>query len=244
MTRNLPSLQTALCLGLVAAGMLFALPGCDQMFKQEEEVPAEEVPPPPTPDEMVAEALDRLRVLEVIPKDVPLQFLISEQGRGQLLGYIRDWKQQTLATEGGQEAVDRLMADLDRQLEAARREQNAAVVLLVADMLEELGSQKGIIGRYREWARVHNNRPVVVIKGWYEEGEEDAPASELTTLAIVDVYIPETGEKKHMMLEEGEEFEDLQFLEIIGRKRGIRLRYLPTGDKFDVMQARPYDPNP
>lgn len=244
MTRILLSLGTALCLGVLAAGMLLALPGCDQMFKEEEEVTEEQVPPPPTPDEMVAEALDRLRVLDVIPKDVPLQFLISDQGRDQLLGYIRDWKQKTLATEGGQEAVDRLMADLEQQLETARREQNAAVVLLVADMLEELGSEKGIIGRYREWAKVHNNRPVVVIKGWYEEGEEGAPASELLTLAIVDVYIPETGEKKHMMIEEGEEFANLKFLEIIGRKRGIRLRYLPTGDKFDVMQARPYDPNP
>jgi hypothetical protein len=227
----------------MAGALLASVAGCDQIFKQEEEVP-EDVPPPPTPDEMVAEALDRLQMLDVIPKDVPLQFLISEQGRGQLLGYIRDWKRETLATEGGEEAVDRLTADLEQQLESARQEQNAAVVLLVADMLEELGSQKGIIRRYREWAEVHNNRPVVVVKGWYEEGEEGAPPSELLTLAIIDVYIPETGEKKHMMVEEGEEFEDLRFIEIIGRKRGVRLRYLPTGDKFDVMQARPYDPNP
>jgi len=185
---------------------------------------------PPTPDEMVEEALRSLQILNVIPPDVPLQLLLAPEGRDQLLAYVRQWKTQADATEGGTPAVKELTTDLEARMKQARQDQNAALMLVLCDLVEELGSKKGIIGRYREWARIHNNRPVVKLKGWFEFEEEGAEQ----VYAFCEVYLPDTEEVRRVVVEEGEEFLGLQFLEIIGKRRGMRLRYLATKDTFEV----------
>ncbi len=221
---------------LVLACIMLALTvaGCKE--EKKEEKPPETTPPPVSVDQMVSEALQSLQLLEIIPPGTPLQFLVSPEGHAQLLKYLGDWKTKSEAEPNGKAAIEKVMQDLDTRMRTAREAQNAAVVLLTTDLLDVLGSDKGIIDRYREWAKLHNNRPVVRVLGFYMEKDDSVTPPKEITYAQLEVRIPETGETKREQIREGSEFDGLRFEEVIGKRRGVGLRYLATGDTFQVMR--------
>jgi hypothetical protein len=221
---------------------------------------AEEAPEPPAPpeedyavtvDELVEDATRQLTVLEVIPPGIPLQFILTPQGRAQVVNDLRRWVEETRKKPNGKQAIEELSDDLDARLQPARHALNGALVLLLCDLLEVVEPENPKIERYREWAHIYNDRPVVIIKGWMKMAPEDAeepaasPFEEPEDLermyAFCEVYLPGSGELHPVQVTEGEQFYGLEFMEIIGQNRGMRLRYLATGDTFEVYgpQRRP-----
>lgn len=224
---------------LAAAALTVCLAGCEEAdfsIKKTEEAPP--APPPPTPDELVAEAVGSLQVLNVIPPGIPLQYVLTKNGREEVVNYVREWKENAHQLDDGAAAVRKLWRELDDRLQPARHNQNAALVLLLCDLIEVLDPENPKVPRYREWARVYNNRPVVVIKGWFEKKDEEIEQ----TFVFCDVYLPEQREMHPVEVTEGEEFYGVKFEEIIGKNRGMRLRYLATGDVYEVYGPRPWDP--
>lgn len=223
----------------LASGILLVLvllSGCGEDFKVQTAPPPPPAPPPPSAEELANQAMQRLHVLSVIPKNLPLQMVLPDEARQSLIQDLVSWKSSVSNEKNGAEAVSLLMKQLEDRLRAARDDQNPALTLLLCDLLEALGSTTTRIDVSREWARVYNNRPVVVIKGWFQQ--MDTPNEEI--YAFCEVYLPETGEVHTVQVREGDEFYGLLFVKIIGKNRGMRLRYLVTNDTFDVYGPRPF----
>lgn len=231
---------------LLALALAASTAGCERDTDKSSTEPPDQPPSPPAPsaDVLAAAAMDSLRILDIIPKDYPLQLFLTERGRQEVVGFVQQWKAQTLATENGEAAVRKLTNDLIERLQPARHSQNGPLILMLCDLIEVLEPDNPRIQRYRDWAIVHNNRPVITLKGWFQEtieppGNEERLVPlppEQVTLAFIDVYLPETGETHSLRVREGEEFFDVRFISIIGNMRGMELRYLPTGDRFQVMR--------
>lgn len=235
-----------LVLGLAASVIACGLAGCGTDWFEASPPPPEQPPAPPAPsaDTLASAAMDSLRILNIIPKEYPLQLFLSEQGRQEVVGFVQQWKTSTLATENGPEAVRKLANGLIERLQPARHNQNGPLILMLCDLIEVLEPENPRIARYREWAKIHNNRPVITLKGWYQDSIEPPGNQERLvplppeeyTLAFIDVYLPESGETHSLRVREGGEFYGVRFISIIGNMRGMELRYLATGDRFQVMR--------
>ncbi len=229
-------MRTILKIGGIGIVAVLLLTACEDVaFWQEEPEEPDPTPiPEPSPEEMVQDALQQLFILDLIPPNTPLQMLLTPEGRRQLLQNVASWRAQAATTESGRDAIEKLRLNLDSRMREARDDQNAALVLLICDILDVLGDERGIIDRYREWAEIHNNRPVVTIRGWFQQ--QDIELEEI--YAFVQIYTPETGEIHSEQVREGDIVHGLEFVEIIGRNRGMRIEYLATGDRFDVYGPR------
>jgi hypothetical protein len=233
--KNLQEVSRVLLAALLISLCALPLTGCGNGEEETEPDESAEQQLPPTTDELVREAVQRLQILNVIPRGVPLQFLISDEGRGRLLQYVREWKNQSLQTPEGEEAVDQLVTDLEQRIQVAKEAENAGVVLMLADILDVLGTKRGIVDMYRQWAEVMNNRPVVDLRAFYAERDESVDPPRRIVEAVVDVYVPETNEwHRGERIREGEEFFGLEFESVIGDMRGMELRYLATNDTYEV----------
>ncbi len=213
--------------------------GCGEDFSvkvRQEETPPQPPPPPPSAEELANQAMQQLQILNVIPKNLPLQMVLSDDARHRVVEDLKSWQERMGREVNGAAAVERLMATLEDRLRAARDDQNPGLTLLLCDLLEALGYASTRIDISREWARVYNNRPVVVIKGWFQQ--LDTPEEEI--YAFCEVYLPETGEVHTVQVREGDEFDGLLFVQIIGKNRGMRLRYLATNDTFEVYGPRAF----
>jgi len=72
-------------------------------------------------------------------------------------------------------------------------------------------------------------KPQVDIVGFFYDGTRDTDA------AILDFYLPLTGETHRERVSEGEEFYGLTLVQIIGNNQGVQLEYEETGQTFDVL---------
>jgi hypothetical protein len=106
------------------------------------------------------------------------------------------------------------------------------VALFLCDLIETLEPDNTKVPRFREWARIQLERPLVKIVGWFEFEEPRFGSDEIYVL--LEVYVPATGKTQRPRVMEGEEFMNLKFHRIIGKKRGVVLEYLPTKDRFAV----------
>ena len=249
-------LKAAGVCAFAGVGLVFfvvAMTGCEGDYSVKKAPPKTTTPPappaPPSADQMISEAVQSLRALDIIPPGVPIQFWWSDEDRARVNEALRAWKQRTESTPNGKEAIRKLTRDLDARLTPAREAQNPAVVLLLCDFIDILDPGNGRAQRHREWATLYNNMPRIEIVGWMgsHPDDEDKPSEkdplerevEDVTVAFCHVSIPETRKIESIQVREGDEFNGYEFLEIIGRNRGMRLRYLPTGDKIDVYGPRP-----
>jgi hypothetical protein len=119
---------------------------------------------------------------------------------------------------------------MEKLLIVGRDTPNAPLVLFLCELLETLDPDNTRLDRFRMWATVQENRPIVLVRGWYEPLDVDLPI----VYVFVKVYLPESNSVVSKRIREGEEFLGLKFLKILGKKKGIRLEYKATGDVFEV----------
>ncbi|MCC6694116.1 MAG: hypothetical protein IT365_00670 [Candidatus Hydrogenedentes bacterium] len=148
----------------------------------------------------------------------------------QSLAYVQGVVSKYSGTPAGQEALHGVERHLEDALKTAREAQNGLAVLMICSLIRTIDPDNPRLARHEEWATIEKNRPVVMLRGWYEDRESNPP----TVNAFLEVYLPETGEVQHLRVREGEEFLGLKFHKIIGKRRGMRMEYLRTGDLFEV----------
>lgn len=191
-------------------------------------------PDAPSPEELAAELeaglgpLDQLEAWEID---------LTQEMRDMLVAYLLEAARDYRQTPQGQAALRLVVGRLDARLAAAREDMNTDLVMLLCDLIEIIEPDNSKLPRYREWASILLARPDVTIRGWFEFGEPRYGDDEIYVL--LEVRLPATGEVERVQVREGEEFLGLKFHRIIGKKRGILLEYLATGDRFGV-----YGPGP
>ncbi|MCC6487869.1 MAG: hypothetical protein IT364_10250 [Candidatus Hydrogenedentes bacterium] len=208
--------------------VILGLGGCDvDQLPQPSAVPGQA---PDTKEAIQAEVEAGLQPLYdyvgTLTRQTPLPPGFAEQSLAYLQGAVSKYS----GTPAGQEALHAVERHLEDTLRQARDAQNGLAVLMVCSLIRAIEPGNPRLARHEEWATIEKNRPVVMLRGWYEDREADPPVVN----AFIEVYLPETGEVQHLRVREGEEFLGLKFLKIIGKRRGMRLEYLKTGDLFEV----------
>lgn len=212
----------------ILIGSLLACIGCDEG----------NLPPPPPPpgagtattESITAEIEKGLQPLyQFVPtltRQTPVPPAFGEPLKQQLKEETKKYQ----GTPEGKEALRKVVRHLEDVLKVARDAQNGLAVLLICDLIKIVEPNNSRVPRYEKWATIEKNRPVVMLRGWYEDREKDPPV----IYAFIEVYLPENGEVEHLRVREGDEFLGLKFLKIIGKRRGMLLEYQKTGDRFEV----------
>ncbi|GMU91599.1 MAG: hypothetical protein AMXMBFR4_06570 [Candidatus Hydrogenedentota bacterium] len=147
-----------------------------------------------------------------------------------LKSQLNDVKGKVAAEPAYKEGMRSVVRKIEDQLKPVRDVQNVDLVLLLCDLIRYFEPNNARAERYMGWAQTLKNRPVVVIRGWYEP--LDVP--EEIVFVFVEVYLPDKNEVHHERVVVGDEFHNLRFKRIIGNKHGMMLEYIPTGDEFGV----------
>jgi hypothetical protein len=179
---------------------------------------------------MVEEMLAALAPLTPYAGNLPPEFPVDPAIRDTLRTQFQDFEKQYGATEQGRNAIETVVRDLEDRLKPLRDEGRAHVVLVLCDVIETLEPKSSKLARYREWASVVKNRPLVAMRGWYKP--LDVPGD--VVYFFVDVFLPDSGQLRSMAIRPGEEFLDLRFRKILGDNSGMLLEYIPTGNTFEV----------
>lgn len=211
-----------LCLALAS--------GCFEKKSVAPPPPEELLPPiPPGAQEIADEIIAGLAPLNDV---LSLEAGITLELRDQLVAYLEMAKHTHGTSEWGQKGLVLAMYRLEDHLEDAKASMLTDVVLFLCDLIETLDPDNTKVPRFREWARIQLERPLVKIVGWFEFEEPRIGSDEIYVL--LEVYVPATGMTDRPRVMEGEEFMNLKFHRIIGKKRGVVLEYLPTKDRFAV----------
>jgi hypothetical protein len=212
--------------------LLVAATGCDlEMNKDIAPPPPPGLPPPdyPEPEEIVKEVNEGLKPLDDIAS---FEIGITPEVREQLMTALKEAESRHGRTEWGQKGLVFVANELEDRLEAARENMHTDLVLLLCDLIEVLEPDNTKLPRFREWAKIQLERPVVKILGWFEFEKPSYGDEEIYVL--MEVYIPASGKVERPKVQEGEQFLGLKFHRIVGKKRGVVLEYLATGDRFAV----------
>ena len=208
--------------------LVLGLGGCDvDELPQPPPIPGQT---PETKEAIQAEIETALQPLyDLVPtlaRQTPLPAGFAEQSLAYMQGAVSKYS----GTPPGQEALRGVQRHLEDVLKTAREAQNGLAVLMICSLVRAIDPENVRMARYEEWATIEKNRPVVMLRGWYEDREANPPIVN----AFIEVYLPETAEVEHLRVREGEEFLGLKFHKILGKRRGMRLEYLKTGDLFEV----------
>lgn len=223
----MPRFPECVCLFVVALALVSTGAGCDG---------ADLTSPPVTAGAPASQASIRAEIEQGLRPLYDAVPLLTRQTpiTPQFAFPLKDHLQKAVATYGatpeGKEALRDVVRQLEDVLVQARDAQNGLAVLLICDLIRTVEPGNSRVARYEEWANIEKNRPVVMLRGWYEDREKDPPIVN----AFIEVYLPETGEVEHLRVREGEEFLGLKYRKMLGRRRGMLLEYMKTGDRFEV----------
>jgi len=143
---------------------------------------------------------------------------------------INDTKAKLRAEVNGDRAIRLITSDVRDALKSAKDASQWDTVLLLCDALEALDPSDSRIERYREQAQGEKNKPVITVKGFYE----DVTSKEITV--FLEAFLRTTNERKTVQVREGDEFLDcLKLIEIVGNRKGVKLQYIPTGEVYEVL---------
>lgn len=207
--------RLAPCLLVALAAMI----GCAE--KEPEPPPEPPPPPPPTAQELRSQEMNDLQ-----PILQPGLDMTDEE----IVGRVNNTRAKLRGEVNGEKALNLITRDIREQLNAAFDQEMWLVVMKGTTALGALEPDDPRLERYRETAQLELNRPKLTVKGFYIDPETQA------TTVFLDVFLPETQETVQKQVQEGEEFNDIQLLDIIGRQKGIRYRYLPTNKVYETMK--------
>jgi hypothetical protein len=210
-----------------------ALTACEEAPPPEPEAPPVHIP---TAEEVKAEVVRTLDPFEALfaPDKEPLPAPVHAQALQSLRAKISEHQPGA----NGPEGIKMAQRQVETKLQQAQDSEFWAAVVAMADALEVLSPDTTRTARARQEAMLQLNRPKVVLRGFFNFGDD--------TVAQMRIRIPATGEVfESVRAEEGEEFlpapYTLRLLNIIGDGTGVNLEYLATGDTFQAFLQRAQD---
>ena len=179
-------------------------------------------PPPPTAQELRLSAIAKLA--DILSGVVPL-------GKEEVQNRVNAERSRLKGQLNGAAALRLLTADIRDALKGCRSNANWDGVLLLCNALEPLDPENVMLQRYREEAVVQKNKPIVELKGFTTHGDTGE------TMIFLNVTLPEENNRtESCKVEVGEEFHNLKLMRIVGKQKGVEIRYLPTNEDFEVMR--------
>ena len=184
--------------------------------------PTPELPPPPTPQEIAQGIIDSAQLdMPLPPKDAQFPKAVEKN----LMRILSDEKNEHSLTESGKEALQHVIGRVDRRImDFADAEAWSYVVTYLAarEVLDENNDQYLAL---RDQAIKELQKPTITVKG--------LPEIKQTQYAVLNFHIPLTDEKfENLRLRLGDVAHGVKVISIFGKKRGVTLEYLETGEQY------------
>jgi len=215
-----------LFLGFLAVSVIVVVcAGC----KKEESTP----PPPPAapPAETASQLAERTR-----PLLTQYQIALRENGfwspeaKTALIDGLRGDRDRYQSEENGPAALSIISRELSGLINEARTQERWELVMAGIEAYEVLEPNTVSFGRVKKMAQMQLSKPKVKLKGFFTD-----KARNDETYVWLELTDQETHETHTVKVREGEEFDGLKLVKIIGIKQGVTLEYLKIpGDVFDV----------
>ncbi|GMW00642.1 MAG: hypothetical protein AMXMBFR84_17790 [Candidatus Hydrogenedentota bacterium] len=215
---------SCVCLALVLGSL-----GCDESVLR----PPQTVQPPGQPPDAAAIEREIRTGLDPLLQGAPLidaNTQVLPQNYQAWIAHARQMIASHANSGEGRKAINAVTHDLEEALRTVRNAGNVGYVLVFAELVRIFDPGTVKVQRHEEWAQLRRNRPIVTIRGWFERLDADIEIIDV----FLEVYLPESGESRHMRVRPGEEFLNLKFEKMIGDKKGIQFYYEPTNEVFEV----------
>ena len=203
---------------------LALLAGCEA--KEEAPPPEQVVPVPPTAAEIQQELTNAVQpVVASMQKGEYFNPAQIEPNLKNLQAALAKHR----GTPNAQDAIKTVAGQLKDYVRQAHREKKAWYVMYFFDALKLIdpASTKDV-ERIRQEAQLIIDRPKPRITGfWKDEGTGQ-------TTVFLEITIPSTGAKHEVRAREGDEFDNLRLVEIVGDNKCVKFEYLVNQDTFEV----------
>lgn len=203
---------------------------CMACKKEEPPKPTEAPPPPPPPSAEQLSSTAMQTLAPILVPGIPTTKEEIQQKVNEVVSKLNPEPNGATAKTMITSAVRDLLKVSKTAAEQSGEPADWDMVLKLCDALEGFAPDDTRIAPYRERANLEKNKPQVSIKGFTTD-----PATNKVTV-IVEIRLPDQDKTERRQILEGEEFFGLKYVETIGNMKGIRLRYLPTGDEYNVMR--------
>ncbi|NLN93915.1 MAG: hypothetical protein GX130_11500 [Candidatus Hydrogenedens sp.] len=209
--------------------LLLLLFGCSDVFKKNPPAPTVEEPGPHSREEaimLISPVINPLR--NTLQPGGPG---ISETDRQQLLFAI----QSAIMTYGDNRYGKEVLRDLGFELQDLARQASAQeryrLVLICIEAAELLSVDSMYLKRAGSKAVTMLEKPKVVVKGFMEDMETQQLS---IFLELTDYF---TGKIDRMQVREGDEFNNLRMIRVLGRNKGVLLEYLKVPGLFFEIES-------
>lgn len=214
-----------LALGCVLMAGIFS--GCNQ------------APPPPPPPVVPTGPQSKQEVLGlVLPALAPLQNILSmPAGTGGLSdtdrAYVMSQLRDSVAKYGnlpfGREALREVGYKIAEMGKQASTQERWRLALSCVDAFDILQMESLTVSRLGDRAKNMMEQPTVRVRGFLEDKEKDS------LYVFLELVNRKTGEIEKVQAREGEEFEGIRLLKVVGRNQKVRIEYIKIpGLIFDV----------
>jgi hypothetical protein len=134
-------------------------------------------------------------------------------------------------TDNGKAAIAKVASQLEEVIRQCKEKKRWGMVKASIDAYNALVPNSSKFNRLKEMTDLQLSKPMVKCKAFFVDH-----ASNNQVYAFLELTY-RTGEVKNVQVREGEEFESLRFVRIVGDLKGVELEYLPIpGDTFEVMK--------
>ncbi len=205
---------------IVAMALSVLAMGCDKSFWQKASQPPQ--PAAPTKAEIQAKVKPIIEPFKQIlnspqPED---QVPLPVETRNQVINGLRDAQMQYGQYEQGQETLREIGDEIAEIAKRARGQERWLLVEACIDAYELLNLHSEVLSRLDDHAKLMIAKPKVEVKGFLEDKQTNA----------INIFVQttdrSTGKIKTTTRREGEEFDDLRIVRIIGNNHAVEFEYL------------------
>lgn len=206
--------------------VLLCCAGCEQPLKKEP--PRSATEKQQTKEEILA---------EIRPFVVPIQTtlaggaIISDVERSTMLSNLRDAMVRHGETAAGRAAFQELSWEVQGMAKQAADMERYRLVLICIDVAELLDTESLLLKRLGAKANSMLDMPTVRVNGFIDDIEKKQ------TYIFIELFNRRTGEVEKLQAREGEEFNNLRLVRIIGGNQAVLFEYLKMPGLFFEVEA-------
>lgn len=157
--------------------------------------------------------------------------VISETERYTMMTGLRDAIMQYGSTEFGRQAFRDLAYEVQNIAKQASAVEKYRLVLICVDVTELLSVESHLLKRLGQKADVMLDKPKVQVKGFIDDIEKKQ------TYIFIEIINHRKGTLERMEAREGDEFNDLRVVRILGRNQAVLFEYLKLPGLFFEVEA-------
>lgn len=206
--------------------LLLACSGCKDMLRKEPP------PQPPTGPQSKEEVLAAVNpIIAPLRTTISGGPVISETERYTMMTGLRDAIMQYGSTEFGRQAFRDLAYEVQNIAKQASAVEKYRLVLICVDVTELLSVESHLLKRLGQKADVMLDKPKVQVKGFIDDIEKKQ------TYIFIEIINHRKGTLERMEAREGDEFNDLRVVRILGRNQAVLFEYLKLPGLFFEVEA-------